>query len=80
MKKFEILVELKKEVLDPQGRAIKETLGRLGIEGISEVKVARRFYVEVDETKTNPEQAVELISREYLANPVSEVFTIKRID
>ena len=79
---YEVLVELKKEVLDPEGRAITQTLGRLGFNGLKDVKVTRRYLLDVDESDSSPLEAgqmVEKIAHEYLANPVSETFTIRQV-
>ena len=74
---YEVIVELKKEVLDPEGRAIQETLARLGHDHLKTVKVSKRFLVELDEKAKNPESLVNEIAREYLANPVAEVFKVR---
>lgn len=86
---YEIIVQLKKEVLDPEGRAIQETLGRLGFRALKAVSVARRYTIEIDESAASDaaagsggsmaDQLAETIAREYLANPVSETFQIKRL-
>jgi phosphoribosylformylglycinamidine synthase len=46
--KYEVVVELKEEVLDTQGRAIQQTLQRLGHEQLKSVKVSKRFVLEVE--------------------------------
>jgi phosphoribosylformylglycinamidine synthase len=77
---YEIIVQLKKEVLDPEGRAIQETLGRLGFDALKGVTVSKRYLLEVDETQADKGQAVvETIAKEFLANPVSETFQIRRL-
>lgn len=78
---YEVVVELKKEVLDPQGRAIKETLQRVGVKGVEDVKISKRFVLSIDAAKSSEgaENTIEHIAREYLANPVSETFSIKQI-
>lgn len=72
---YEVIVELKKEVLDAEGRAIKESLNRLGYQALSGVKVSKRFVIELeaDEAKANE------IANEFLANPVSENYTIRKL-
>ncbi len=79
MHKYEVIVELKKEVLDPEGRAIQETLGRLGFSHLTAVNVSKRFIVELDEEAENPENLAEQIAGEHLANPISETFKVKKI-
>ena len=41
-------VMLKPEILDPQGQAIVGALGRLGVDGVSDVRQGKRFELEVD--------------------------------
>jgi phosphoribosylformylglycinamidine synthase subunit PurS len=76
---FEVLVQLKKEVLDPEGRAIKETLTRLGFDGVKQVTVSKRFLIEIDSNSQNPETLVQEIANEFLANPVSQTLQVKRL-
>ena len=76
---FEVLVQLKKEVLDPEGRAIKETLARLGFDGVIQVTVSKRFLIEIDPNSPSPETVVQEIAKEFLANPVSQTLQVKRL-
>jgi phosphoribosylformylglycinamidine synthase len=76
---YEIIVQLKKEVLDPEGRAIQETLGRLGYQGLKGVTVSKRYVVEIDPGHKTPDQLAEEIAKEYLANPVSETFQLRKL-
>ena len=77
--KFEIIVQLKREVLDPEGRAIQETLGRLGFRALKGVTVSKRYEVELEGTEADAQSAVKQIAGEYLANPVSETFEIRKL-
>lgn len=77
---YEVLVQLKAEVLDPEGRAICDALRSQGIKEISSVSVAKRYVVTVDKASERPEEAVYDIASRYLANPVAETFSIKRLD
>jgi len=42
-------VVLKPEILDPQGQAIVGALGRLGIDGVRDVRQGKHFELEVDD-------------------------------
>lgn len=77
---FEVLVQLKGEVLDPEGRAIQETLKSHGIAGVKSVTVAKRYVVSLAADDKNPEESIKDIAARYLANPVAQTFTIKRLD
>jgi phosphoribosylformylglycinamidine synthase len=76
---FEVIVQLKQEVLDPEGRAIKESLGRLGLSALRGVNVSKRFVLDIDDGVDSPEKTAEMIAHEYLANPVSETFQIRKL-
>ena len=66
----------KTEILDPQGQAIVGALGRLGFEGISDVRQGKRFELEVD-GDVDDEKLAE-IAESLLANTVIEDWTISR--
>ena len=46
--RFAVNVTPKPGILDPQGRAVEGSLGHLGIEGVSAVRVGRRVELTVD--------------------------------
>lgn len=71
--KARVTVTLKNGVLDPQGKAIANAIGALGIDGVSDVRQGK--YIEVELTETDPARArdvLERMCRELLANPVIE--------
>jgi phosphoribosylformylglycinamidine synthase PurS subunit len=76
---YEILVQLKGEVLDPEARAIQEALSLQGVLGVSKVTVSKRFVVTIDKNAANPESTINKIAAEYLANPVSQTYSMKRL-
>lgn len=76
---FEVLVQLKTEVLDPEARAIRETLLSRGISGVEAVNVAKRYLVTLSDSEEDSEQKIRQIADQYLANPVSQVYQIKRL-
>ena len=68
-------------ILDPQGRAVEQSLPHLDISGVSDVRVGRR--VELTVTAADEEAAraiVERLARELLSNPLIEDFAIQSID
>ena len=76
--RFAVDVLPKPGILDPQGRAVESSLGHLGIEGVSGVRVGRR--VELTVTATSEEAAratVEHLAGELLANPLIEVYAVE---
>ena len=76
---FEVIVQLKKEVLDPEGRAIQESLGRLGFRALTGAKVSKRYVLTIDEPAAKAAATIDQIAKEYLANPVSETYEIREI-
>lgn len=68
----------KAEILDPQGQAIVGALGRLGFDGISDVRQGKRFELEVDGEIDDAKLAE--IAESLLANTVIEDWTVSRED
>jgi phosphoribosylformylglycinamidine synthase len=66
----------KGEILDPQGQAIVGALGRLGHDGISNVRQGKRFELEVDDSVDD--SALAEIAESLLANTVIEDWTVSR--
>ena len=76
MTAFEVIVETKPEVLDPEGRAIESTLKNLDNQKLESVRVSKRFVLRMsDEDKA----LVEQIARKHLCNPVCETFVVRRL-
>ena len=48
--KISIIVTIKKEVLDPQGNVIQQTLKNMGFKSIKSVRQGKYFDIELDET------------------------------
>ncbi|EHK89084.1 phosphoribosylformylglycinamidine synthase subunit PurS [Saccharomonospora azurea] len=68
----------KPEILDPQGQAVAGALGRLGFTGVTEVRQGKHFELEVDDSVDD--ETLAKIAEGFLANPVIEEWTIRRID
>jgi phosphoribosylformylglycinamidine synthase len=66
----------KAEILDPQGQAIVGALGRLGFDGISDVRQGKRFELEIDGDIDDDKLAE--IAESLLANTVIEDWTVTR--
>ena len=75
--KVSVIITLKKDVLDPQGKVIQQTLNGMGFENISEVRQGK--YFEIDTKETDPKKAkdqVEEMCKKLLANLVIENYKI----
>ena len=75
--KISVIITLKKDVLDPQGKVIHQTLDGMGFEGINEVRQGKYFEIDTDESnKKKAEEKVEDMCKKLLANLVIEDFKI----
>jgi phosphoribosylformylglycinamidine synthase len=71
-------VMLKPEILDPQGQAIVGACGRLGFDGVAQVRQGKRFEVEVDGEVDDVRLAeIRRLAETLLANPVIEDFALR---
>jgi phosphoribosylformylglycinamidine synthase subunit PurS len=78
--RFAVNVTPKPGILDPQGRAVEGSLGHLGIEGVSSVRVGRRVELTVDSADEAAARAVvERLAGELLSNPLIESYAIEPI-
>ena len=75
--KISAIITLKKDVLDPQGKVIHQTLDGMGFEGINEVRQGKYFEIDTKEDdKKKAEKKVEEMCKKLLANLVIEDFKI----
>ena len=75
--KISVIITLKKDVLDPQGKVIHQTLDGMGFEGINEVRQGKYFEIDTKEDdKKKAEKKVEEMCNKLLANLVIEDFKI----
>ncbi|MDK8664261.1 MULTISPECIES: phosphoribosylformylglycinamidine synthase subunit PurS [Corynebacterium] len=66
----------KAEILDPQGQAVLRALGRIGVEGVTDVRQGKRFEIEVDDSVTDAE--LQRMAETLLTNTVIEDFEVVR--
>ena len=75
--KISKIITLKKDVLDPQGKVIHQTLDGMGFNDINEVRQGK--YFEIDTKESDPKKAkdkVEEMCKKLLANLVIENYKI----
>ncbi len=76
--RFAVNVLPKTGILDPQGRAVEGSLGHLGIDGVSAVRVGRRVELTVAAADEGAARStVERLASELLSNPLIEAFTVE---
>ena len=77
--RFAVNVTPKPGILDPQGRAVEGSLGHLGIDGVSAVRVGRRIELTVSAAdEAGARATVDRLATELLSNPLIEVFEVER--
>ena len=75
--KVKVIVTLKNGVLDPQGKAIQQTLNGMGFESVKEVRQGKYFDIEINENnETKAKSKVEDMCKKLLSNLVIEDFKI----
>ena len=75
--KISATVTLKKEVLDPQGKVVNQTLKNMGYDSIVNVRQGKYFDIELNENdKEKAKIIVEEICKKLLTNVVIENYTI----
>ena len=78
--RFAVNVTPKPGILDPQGRAVEGSLGHLGIDGVSGVRVGRRVELTVEAATGDAAMAVvERLAADLLANPLIEGFAVEEL-
>ncbi len=77
--KFSVIVTLKKDVLDPQGKVVSQTLKNMGIKNLNLVRQGKFFEIDIDETDPiKAENQVRVMSEKLLSNQIIEDFKISR--
>ena len=75
--KVKVVVTLKSGVLDPQGKAIQQTLNGMGFANVKDVRQGKYFDINIDESdEQKAKQSAEEICKKLLANQVIEDFKI----
>ena len=75
--KVSAIITLKKDVLDPQGKVIHQTLDGMGFENLNEVRQGKYFEIDVKEDdKKKAKEQVEEMCKKLLANLVIENYKI----
>tara|TARA_B100000214_G_scaffold213470_1_gene155128 strand:+ start:167 stop:406 length:240 start_codon:yes stop_codon:yes gene_type:complete len=78
--KFAVTITLKKDVLDPQGKVVGQTLRNMGFENLSSIRQGKFFEIDLDEVDTKKaEIKVKEMCEKLLANEIIEDFQIKII-
>ena len=75
--KISIIVTLKKDVLDPQGKTIKKALEGMNFKNVNDVRQGKYFEIDIDEkNQKKAQEKVEEMCKKLLANLVIENYKI----
>ena len=75
--KVSVIITLKKDVLDPQGKVLHQTLNGMAFDNINEVRQGKYFEIDTNENdKKAAEEKIEEMCKKLLANLVIEDFKI----
>ena len=75
--KIKVVVTLKHGVLDPQGKAIQQTLNGMAFNNVSEVRQGKYFDIEINESdEVRAKSQIEEMCKKLLANLVIEDYKI----
>ena len=75
--KIKVIVTLKNGVLDPQGKAIQQTLNGMSFSNVEEIRQGKYFEISLNENnETKAKAQVEEMCKKLLANLVIEDYKI----
>jgi phosphoribosylformylglycinamidine synthase len=75
--KISVIVTLKRDVLDPQGKTIKKTLESMSFKNVNDVRQGKYFEIDIDEkNQKKAEEKIEEMCKKLLANLVIEDYKI----
>ena len=78
--KFSVTVVLKKDVLDPQGKVVQNTLKNLGMSDLTSIRQGKFFEIEIDEQdQKKAESKVDDMCKKLLVNLIIEDYKINKI-
>ena len=76
--KARVFVHLRPSVLDPAGEATRSATKRLGIDGVTQLRIGKSIELEIEApNKEDARSKIELISDRLLSNPVIEDWTLE---
>ena len=75
--KISVVVTLKKDVLDPQGKTIKKALEGMSFKNVNDVRQGKYFEIDIDEkNQKKAEEKAEEMCKKLLTNLVIENYKI----
>ena len=78
--KFSVTVTLKKDVLDPQGKVVQNTLLNMGIVSLQNIRQGKYFEIEINEKDdVLAKQKVDEMCKKLLVNLIIEDYKINKL-
>ena len=78
--KFSVTVTLKKDVLDPQGKVVENTLANMGTNNLKSIRQGKYFQIEVDENNESVAiKKIDEMCKKLLVNLIIEDYKINKI-
>ena len=78
--KFSVTVALKKDVLDPQGKVVQNTLINMGMNNLVSIRQGKHFEIDVDENdQLIAEKKIDEMCKKLLVNLIIEDYKISII-
>ncbi len=77
--KFSVTVTLKKDVLDPQGKVVENTLITLGMNNLKSIRQGKFFEIDIDENdEDKAKKRINEMCEKLLVNLIIEDYKIKK--
>tara|TARA_Y100001958_G_C21068104_1_gene428560 strand:- start:105 stop:344 length:240 start_codon:yes stop_codon:yes gene_type:complete len=78
--KFSVTITLKKDVLDPQGKVVQNTLQNLGTTNLTSIRQGKYFEIDLEDTnQVEAQKKVDDMCKKLLANLIIEDYKIEKI-
>ena len=78
--KFAVIITLKKDVLDPQGKVIEQTLQNMGVNSLKNLRQGKYIEIELNESEEKKaHKIIEDMCKKLLVNLIIEEYKIKKI-
>ncbi len=78
--KFSVTVTLKKDVLDPQGKVVENTLINMGMNNLQSIRQGKHFEIEIKENDEKiAEEKINEMCKKLLVNLIIEDYKISKI-
>ncbi len=78
--KYSVTVTLKKDVLDPQGKVVENTLKSLGMNSLKSIRQGKYFEIDIDEKdEVTAEKEINQMCKKLLVNLIIEDYKINKL-